>query len=94
MIPERLATALADRYRIEHELGAGGMATLSAAESRPKGLPHAGSRVALPKALGRGSADVAEATVAIGPPAAVPWRPSLRVASATSSGDDRGNHDV
>jgi len=30
----RLATALADRYRIERELGQGGMATLSAAESR------------------------------------------------------------
>jgi serine/threonine-protein kinase len=27
-IPDRLATALADRYRIERELGAGGMATV------------------------------------------------------------------
>jgi len=26
--PGRLAAALADRYRIEHELGAGGMATV------------------------------------------------------------------
>jgi serine/threonine protein kinase len=31
-IPERLATALADRYRIERELGAGGMATVYLAE--------------------------------------------------------------
>ncbi|MDA1081929.1 MAG: protein kinase [Gemmatimonadetes bacterium] len=30
--PERLATALADRYRIERELGAGGMATVYLAE--------------------------------------------------------------
>jgi len=29
-IPERLATALADRYRIQRELGAGGMATVAA----------------------------------------------------------------
>ena len=27
-VPERLTTALADRYRLEHELGAGGMATV------------------------------------------------------------------
>ena len=27
-VPERLAAALADRYRIERELGAGGMATV------------------------------------------------------------------
>ena len=31
-IPDRLATALADRYRIERELGAGGMATVYLAE--------------------------------------------------------------
>jgi serine/threonine-protein kinase len=31
-VPERLATALADRYRIERELGAGGMATVYLAE--------------------------------------------------------------
>src|SRR5512139_282024 len=31
-IPERLVAALADRYRIEHELGAGGMATVYLAE--------------------------------------------------------------
>ena len=31
-IPERLATALADRYRIERELGAGGMATVYLAQ--------------------------------------------------------------
>jgi eukaryotic-like serine/threonine-protein kinase len=30
-VAERLATALADRYRIERELGAGGMATVSLA---------------------------------------------------------------
>ncbi len=29
----RLKAALADRYRIEHELGAGGMATVCLAES-------------------------------------------------------------
>ena len=33
-ISPSLTTALADRYRIERELGQGGMATLSAAESR------------------------------------------------------------
>ena len=33
-IPAMLTTALADRYCIERELGAGGMATLSAADSR------------------------------------------------------------
>lgn len=27
-VPARLASALADRYRLEHELGAGGMATV------------------------------------------------------------------
>lgn len=27
-IPERLSTALSDRYRLERELGAGGMATV------------------------------------------------------------------
>ncbi len=27
-VPDRLAAALADRYRIERELGAGGMATV------------------------------------------------------------------
>jgi hypothetical protein len=64
----RLTTALADRYRIERELGQGGMATLPAAKSHPKGLPRAGSRVALPKALGRGSAAVAEATGRAGQP--------------------------
>jgi serine/threonine-protein kinase len=32
MIPDRLNTALADRYRIERELGAGGMATVYLAE--------------------------------------------------------------
>ncbi len=32
MIPDRLAAALADRYRIERELGAGGMATVYLAE--------------------------------------------------------------
>lgn len=31
-IPSRLAAALADRYRIERELGAGGMATVYLAE--------------------------------------------------------------
>ena len=31
-IPSRLATALSDRYRIERELGAGGMATVYLAE--------------------------------------------------------------
>jgi serine/threonine-protein kinase len=31
-IPERLTAALADRYRIEHELGAGGMATVYLAQ--------------------------------------------------------------
>ena len=31
-IPARLSTALADRYRIEHELGSGGMATVYLAE--------------------------------------------------------------
>src|SRR5512132_4129869 len=30
--PERLTAALADRYRIEHELGAGGMATVYLAQ--------------------------------------------------------------
>jgi hypothetical protein len=79
----RLTAGLADRYRIERELGRGGMATVSAAESR-------------------GSADVAEATLAIGPPAALPWRctpgrfSDLRraVASATSSGYGLENHDA
>ena len=33
-ISPSLTTALSDRYRIERELGQGGMATLSAAESR------------------------------------------------------------
>ncbi|MEO8139416.1 MAG: protein kinase [Gemmatimonadota bacterium] len=32
MIPERLTTALADRYRLERELGAGGMATVYLAQ--------------------------------------------------------------
>src|ERR1041384_3609968 len=32
MIPERLAAALADRYKIERELGAGGMATVYLAQ--------------------------------------------------------------
>src|SRR5678816_2826369 len=40
--PARLASALADRYRIERELGAGGMATVYLAED----LKH-GRRVAL-----------------------------------------------
>jgi Tol biopolymer transport system component/tRNA A-37 threonylcarbamoyl transferase component Bud32 len=40
--PERLATALADRYRLEHELGQGGMATVYLAED----LKH-GRRVAI-----------------------------------------------
>jgi len=31
-VSSRLATALADRYRIERELGAGGMATVYLAE--------------------------------------------------------------
>jgi serine/threonine-protein kinase len=31
-IPDRLATALADRYRIERELGQGGMATVFLAQ--------------------------------------------------------------
>lgn len=31
-VPVRLATALADRYRIERELGAGGMAMVYLAE--------------------------------------------------------------
>ena len=31
-IPSRLATAMADRYRIERELGAGGMATVYLAQ--------------------------------------------------------------
>ena len=59
-IPAMLTTALADRYRIERELGAGGMATLSAADSR-------------------GSADVAEATLTVGPPAAESGRFSDRL---------------
>jgi len=33
-ISPSLTTTLADRYRVERELGQGGMATLSAAESR------------------------------------------------------------
>src|SRR5688572_17171199 len=35
--PERLATALADRYRLEHELGQGGMATVYLAEDLKHG---------------------------------------------------------
>jgi len=31
-VPERLSAALADRYRIERELGAGGMATVYLAQ--------------------------------------------------------------
>jgi serine/threonine-protein kinase len=31
-VPERLAAALADRYRVERELGSGGMATVFLAE--------------------------------------------------------------
>jgi hypothetical protein len=31
-VPDRLATALADRYRLERELGQGGMATMDLAE--------------------------------------------------------------
>ena len=34
-VPDRLATALADRYRIERELGAGGMATVYLAHGTP-----------------------------------------------------------
>ena len=42
MSAERLATALADRYRVERELGQGGMATVYLAED----LKH-GRRVAI-----------------------------------------------
>ena len=53
-------------------------------------------------AKSRGSADVAEATVAIGPPTAVPWRSTpgalaticRAVASATSLSGDPENHDA
>ena len=60
---DRLTAALADRYRIERELGQGGMATEFAAESRPQGLPRV--RVGLTRSqesLGRGSAAVTEVT--------------------------------
>jgi serine/threonine protein kinase len=34
-LPSRLAAALAERYRVERELGAGGMATVYLAEDLP-----------------------------------------------------------
>lgn len=37
-IPDRLATALADRYRIDRELGAGGMLGAMPAASRRNAL--------------------------------------------------------
>lgn len=39
--PTRLVSVLTDRYRIEPELGQGGMATLSAAESRGSDVAEA-----------------------------------------------------
>jgi serine/threonine-protein kinase len=40
-IPERLVAALADRYRLERELGAGGMATVNLAQDLKRHRPVA-----------------------------------------------------
>jgi serine/threonine protein kinase len=47
MTVERLRASLADRYRIERELGAGGMATVYLAEDRMEGRSTT-SHVAIP----------------------------------------------
>ncbi|HEY7027495.1 MAG TPA: hypothetical protein VH438_07820 [Gemmatimonadales bacterium] len=48
-IDQRLSTALADRYRIERELGKGGMACRSVAEATLKDFLGSGSHLRAPK---------------------------------------------
>ena len=38
-VPDQLAAALADRYRLERELGAGGVASVSPAEAAARPVP-------------------------------------------------------
>jgi hypothetical protein len=83
MSVDGLRTSLADRYRIERELGAGGMARELAAESR-------------------GSAEAAKAAertrqrlrFSVAEPSGHFSDLHRAVASATSSGDDHGDHDA
>jgi serine/threonine protein kinase len=70
---DRLGSALSDRYRIERELGAGGMATVYLAEDlrhkrkvalkvlKPEGTSHIGFRVVMPVQPWRNRASAAGA---------------------------------
>jgi hypothetical protein len=54
-ITARLSTALADRYKIEHEIGAGGMATVYLAEDLRRESPcnePPGLSDAIPRRIG------------------------------------------